>query len=74
MAIKYTYIFLCKPLQNLPKLGFLVRKYICHLATPINGRNNADNNTVANGQLFETVKLPSQRYHNFPTFSITFFP
>jgi hypothetical protein len=27
MAIKYTNIFHCKTLQNLPKLGFLVWKY-----------------------------------------------
>jgi hypothetical protein len=27
MATKYTNIFHCKTLQNLPKLGFLVRKY-----------------------------------------------
>jgi hypothetical protein len=26
MAIKYTNIFHCKTLQNIPKLGFLVRK------------------------------------------------
>jgi hypothetical protein len=31
MALKYTNIFLCKALLNLPKLGFLVQKY--HLAT-----------------------------------------
>jgi hypothetical protein len=33
MAMKYTDVFHCKSLQNLPKLGFLVRKYMCHLAT-----------------------------------------
>jgi hypothetical protein len=27
MAIKYTNIFRCKPLQNLPKFGFLVGKF-----------------------------------------------
>jgi hypothetical protein len=27
MGIKYTYIFHSKPIPNLPKLGFLVRKY-----------------------------------------------
>jgi hypothetical protein len=32
MSMKYTKIFLCRALQNLPKLGFLVCK-ICHLAT-----------------------------------------
>jgi hypothetical protein len=26
VSIKYTNIFLCKTLQNLPKFGFLVRK------------------------------------------------
>jgi hypothetical protein len=31
MAIKYTIIFHCKTLQNLPKLGFLVWKYMYHL-------------------------------------------
>jgi hypothetical protein len=33
MAKKYTNIFHSKALQNIPTLGFLVRKYIYHLAT-----------------------------------------
>jgi hypothetical protein len=37
MAIKYTNIFHCKTLQNLPKLGFFGLK-ICHLATPVSQR------------------------------------
>jgi hypothetical protein len=27
LPIKYTNVILCRTLQNLPKLGFLVRKY-----------------------------------------------
>jgi hypothetical protein len=37
MVIKYTNIFHCKTLQNLPKLGFFGLK-ICHLATLTAGR------------------------------------
>jgi hypothetical protein len=33
MAIKYTNISHRKALQNLPKVGFLVSKYMYHLAT-----------------------------------------
>jgi hypothetical protein len=33
MTIKCTHIFNSKALQNLPKLGFLVSKYLYHLAT-----------------------------------------
>jgi hypothetical protein len=32
MAMKYTNTFHCKSLQNVPKLVFLVRKYMYHLA------------------------------------------
>jgi hypothetical protein len=33
MAMKYTNIFHCKTLENLPKLGLLFSKYTYHLAT-----------------------------------------
>jgi hypothetical protein len=37
MAKEYTYLFHSKALQNLPKLGFLVRKYLATLAQLRNG-------------------------------------
>jgi hypothetical protein len=42
VTIKYTNIFHCKALQNLPKLGFLVWKYMYHLAT-LDGRRTYEN-------------------------------
>jgi hypothetical protein len=33
MAIKYTNTLHSKALHNMPKVGFLVRKFKCHLAT-----------------------------------------
>jgi hypothetical protein len=42
-ATKYTNIFNCKTLQNLPKLGFWVRKYtICATLISVPAEKNSD--------------------------------